>query len=83
MGNYNVACHIALKDIGKDIRSRKLIVRDKNKDVWVVMPYLMKNKRVTRLNRDLGIHVVNKKGNPKMARYTKGNSLKKDSDKSK
>jgi len=57
--------HTAFNDIQKEIkRMVSLDVfhknHEKSKDVWTYSPYKLDNKETRRLNRQLGIHKINK-----------------------
>ena len=51
---------IAAKDISKHIKESEIEVFDENFDVWVVTPSRMHTRETSRLNKQLGIHKINK-----------------------
>lgn len=53
---------IAMKDISDYLRSQKLQIIDDKGDVWIVTPIKMANKETRKLNKELGLHKINKLG---------------------
>lgn len=50
---------IAFNDITQHLKEQKVVVMDGYKDVWIVTPYHLQNKKTRALNRQLGIKNIN------------------------
>ncbi len=72
MNNPRIA---AFSDISNDLKnSQEQIIsihENHERDIWIVTPFYMMNnsRKITKLNRDLGIHICNM-GKHNMNRYT-------------
>lgn len=50
----------AFKDISNYLREQNLQIFDGNYDSWIVTPSRLCDKKISRLNAELGVHKVNK-----------------------
>jgi hypothetical protein len=54
---------IALRDIAEDIRNSNQLIfsgNGKTRDIWVVLPSMLQNKEIRRLNAELGLRSINR-----------------------
>lgn len=58
--HFKSAMNLALRDIADYLYAEYPDLRNTNIDRYVVTPHYLMNKEIRRLNRDLGLHKVNK-----------------------
>lgn len=58
--HFKSAMHLALRDIADYLYAEYPDLKNNHADRYVVTPHYLMNKEIRRLNRDLGLHKVNK-----------------------
>lgn len=59
----------ALSDIYSYLVEENKNIRDENNDIWVVTPKMLNTKENKKLNRELGLHKINKFGKRMVRKY--------------
>ena len=61
IGKYT-AKRVACSDISKYFETNGISTHDCNNDIWVITPRFIDNSETARLNKELGLHKINKFG---------------------
>lgn len=61
IGKYT-AKRVALSDISKYLQENDIKLHGWNMDIWIVTPRQIDNAETARLNKELGLHKINKFG---------------------